>query len=376
MGKKTLLTLCSILLISVFTVTTSAKVGLELRGGLALISPDEYNNGLLYTNVTKNGYGFTDALKHIYSGNTLTAGNLPSDTTGSSLAQMFDGTALISIFLGDSFAIKLRGDILYSDYDDIVSVDSIDCLYSHTVLTTAFFGAGLAYYLNLSPNLAFFLSADGGMFMNMGSYYEAAAKLNDLGLPQGAYSVDFNESFFGGHGEAGVQLLFSESVGVSLYGGYRYGKMPVTFPNNGAVTLVDSKGTTIFSKAGVFTSTELDISGAYFGGGLVFYFGADKLAAAGSTAAAATAVPAETGKISKYEQYGNYYFKQKNYKYALQYYTGAYKLAPAPKLLKQIGFCHYYLKDKAKALEYLQKYLQANPNDEAIKKWVAPLLAQ
>jgi hypothetical protein len=386
MGKKRAIFLFSIILISVFSVTAFAKVGLELRGGLALINPEEYNNGLLYANPLFNDHGFSNAFFRLYNGNNPAWTNLTLDTAaadfmGSSISQMLNGSALVSVFLGDSFAIKLRGEGIYCDYDDIITIDGVDALYSHTILVTAYFGAGLAYYFNLSPNLAFFLSADGGMFMNMDSFYEvgsfadAGTVLAGLDLPQGAYSVDFNESFFGGHGEAGVQLLLSESVGVSLFGGYRYGVMPVTFPNAGAVTLVDSAGNSTFTKAGVFTATAIDISGVYFGGGLVFYFGADQLAASGAPATAAASTGAAPAK-SKYEQYGDIFFKKKDYKSALAYYNGAYKLAPNAGLMKKMGFCYYYMKNNAKALEYLQKYLQANPNDEAIKKWVAPLLKQ
>ena len=380
MGKKLSVFLYSILLLSVFSLSASAKIGLELRGGMELINPADYNNGLLYSNTAFNGFGFTNAFKNIYTGNGPLFNDLPSDVAGSSLSQMFDGGVNISIFLGDSLAIKLRGDGLYSEYDDIVTIDKVDCLYSHTILMTAFAGAGLAYYFNLSPNLAFYLSADGGMFINLNSYYEtgsfqdASSVLNTYKLPQGAYSVDFKDSFFGGHGEGGVQLLLSEGFGISLFGGYRYGVMPVLFPNGGAVTLVDSSGNTQFTTstrsagASVFNAKTIDISGVYFGAGIVLYMGAEKSASTGAKTAVATA-----GATSKYEQYGNYYFKQKNYKYALSYYNGAYKLSPSPKLLKQIGYCYYYMKDMNKALEYLQKYLATNPNDPAIINWVKTL---
>jgi hypothetical protein len=376
MGKKLYIYLFSILLLLVFSLSAMAKIGIELRGGLALINPDEYNAGVHYTSDAFNNHGFINAFNRIYSGNGPLFNDLPQGVTGTSLSQMFDGGANLNIFLGDSFAIKLRGDALYNEYDDIVTIDGIDCLYSHTILMLAYAGAGVSYYFNLSPNLSFFLSADGGMFLNLNSFYEvgsfsdASDKLNLLNIPQGAYSVDFKDSFFGGHGEAGVQVLLSEGFGISLFGGYRYGVMPIAFPNNGDVALVNSTGPTQLTKTAVFNATTIDISGIYFGAGINLYFGADKLPASGGSGAAAAAA---AGGTTKYEQYGNYYFKQKNYKYALSYYNGAYKLSPNPKLLKQMGYCYYYMKDMNKALEYLQKYLATNPDDPAIINWVKTL---
>lgn len=383
MGKKISIFLFSILLLSFFTITASAKVGLELRGGLAMMNPEQYNVTSLYPEGSLNRYhGFTDAIANLYGDAAFNSAqgynSITNTVDGSLLSQMFDGTAILSIFIGDSFAIKLRGDALNSENDDIVTIDGEEVIYSHTALMMAYAGAGLSYYLNFSPNFSFYLSADGGMFLNLQSFYEigsfsdASPTLNTLNIAQGSYSYDFKESFFGGHGEAGIQLLFNEGLGISLFGGYRYGIMPLVWPNGGAVNLTDANGNKAFTadKPNVLMSTEIDISGVYLGGGLNFYFGAEKLG--GSDAAKV----APAGGVSKYEQYGNAFFKKKDYKSALAYYNGAYKLAPNARLLKQMGFCYYYMKNKAKALEYLQKYLQANPNDEAIKKWVAPLLMQ
>jgi tetratricopeptide (TPR) repeat protein len=227
--------------------------------------------------------------------------------------------------------------------------------------------------MNLSPNFAFFLSGDGGMYLPINSFYEvgslqdASAKMNAVNLPQGSFVNDFTESFFGGHAEAGAQIMLSEGFGLSLYGGYRIATMPITFKDNGTVTLKDANNVVRLTKTGVFNATSLDMSGPYFGASMVVYLGAEKAASAGAAAKPAA------GGTNKYEQYGNYYFKQKNYKYALQYFNAAYKLTPTAAILKKIGFCYYYMKDKVKALQTLEKYLSENPNDTQIINWIKSL---
>ncbi len=351
-----------------------AKIGIELRGGMSLINPKDYNDD------------FTNAFQRIYSDPSDTYSNLPSDVMGTKLSQMLNGGLNIKYFLDNSIAIGLRGDYLNCDYDDIITVDGVDTLYSHIVLSTAYAGLGVSYYMNLSPSFAFYASADGGAFIHIDSFYEtgsfadAASTAAAAGLPQGAYVNDFMDMFFGGNAELGMQVLVSESLGFSAYGGYRIASMPLTYKKvqdvEGAVNLRDANDLYAFPspKTDVFVAKTLDISGPYFGIGLVLYFGAEPLPAEASAAAPAKpAASADAGAKSKYEQYGDAYFKQKNYKYALQYYSGALKQAPNAGLYKKIGLCYYYMKNNAKALQYMKTYAEKNPSDPQIQQWLKAL---
>lgn len=368
MPKKINILLITCLLVFSFAASASAKFGIELRGGLALIDPTAYNTD------------FSSALVDVYTGNAPAYNPIPSDIKGSSLSQAMNGTMNLSLFFGDSFAIKLRGDCLYSDYADIISYEGVDVLYSQTVLTTAYFGGGLAYYFNLSPNLALYLSGDGGMYMNISSFYqigseagsEAGAKLAAADYPLGTYVYDILESSFGGHAEAGFQVLFNEAVGMALFGGYRIGSIPIAFPDGGRISLKTSTGTTSVIKEGVFTATEIDISGPYFGLGFVFYLGADKLPGQEGAAPAA----GEAAKISQYEKYGDQFFRKKNYKDALAYYKGAMKQSANNGLYKKMGMCYYYMQDMQNAYDNIKKYMDTNPNDPAMVKWIEALKAK
>ena len=66
MGKKISVFLFSIIIISVFTLSASAKIGFDLHGGLAMINPTEFNNGLLYSDASFNNHGFANAFTNIF----------------------------------------------------------------------------------------------------------------------------------------------------------------------------------------------------------------------------------------------------------------------------------------------------------------------
>lgn len=374
MGKRSLVFLACLLFIISFTIPASAKINIELNAGLAMPNPTAFNTD--FSNALANTYGNSFMLQ------SLGYNTLPSDVKGSNITQLFDGGANIKIFLGDSLALLLRGDYLGTDYEDDVSIDGVDCLYSHVTINGAFLGAGLAYYMNLNPKFSFFISGDGGMFIQFNSFYEiganadpaAQAELASVNLPcaqnQSASllipgldisnNVNFTDSGFGGHVELGLQFMLSDFFGISLHGGYQILSIPITYPGDLSnikdvpFNFIDSSGNKVFK------ATSIDLSGPYFGGGIVLSFGNES----GATAAAAG------GGTSKYEQYGDYYYKQKNYAYAVRYYAGALKTAPNAGLYKKIGFTYYYLKDTAKAMYYLKEYVKQNPNDEQIRKWL------
>jgi tetratricopeptide (TPR) repeat protein len=366
MGKRSLVFLLCLLFAASFAVPASAKIGFELRAGGLMISPTDFNKD------------FSNALNYAYFNATTGKPDLATSSLDQNLAHMFDGGVNIKVFLGDSLALVLRGDILQTEYDNTVGIfntnlnQSINCLYNDVAITSGYFGAGLAYYMNLSPNFSFFLSGDGGMLMQFDSFMEVGSS-NDVpnatdtlalyGLPTNIQGLaSFDSSGFGGHIELGLQLLLNDAIGISLHGGYQILSIPITYPTDSKdLQTAPFNMTDPVTGDKLFKATSINLSGPYFGGGIVLYFGG------GSTGAAAASA---AGGVSKYEQYGDYYYKQKNYAYAVRYYAGALKTAPNAGLYKKIGFSYYYLKDTAKAMYYLKEYVKQNPNDDSIRKWL------
>lgn len=333
----------------VFSFSLNAKIGIELRAGAGIFSPAEFNTD--FSNVFVNSPSYIA---------------MPDDK--SKLAEvnsmLLDAGALIKVFLTDNISINLKTSLLANDTDNIVTIDDIDCLYSHVVFTIGYFGLGASYNYEVTKNFIVGLNASGGLFVNFSSFWEVGAfddpgaitKLTSLGIPLSQSILDITDMFFGGDIEVGLQYLFVENAGISLFGGYRIANYALTYPDAGifAEEIAGEK---------IMKAQSIDFSGPYFGGGLVFYIGEK----------AKPAAEAKPGEISKYEKYGDAYFKQKNYENAAKYYSAALKTSPNPGLYKKLGLCSYYLKNKAKTIEYMQKYIELNPDDAQIKAWIEKL---
>ncbi|MCX8092919.1 MAG: tetratricopeptide repeat protein [Candidatus Goldbacteria bacterium] len=341
-----------ILFLFIFSLTLNAKIGIELRGGAGLFNPTEFNTD--FTNVFVNSPSYSA---------------LPDDKakTDDINSMLLDAGALIKVFLTDSISLNLKTSLLANDTDNIITIDDIDCLYSHAVFTVGYFGLGASYNYEISKSFIIGLNASGGLFVNFSSFWEVGAfddpgaisKLNSLGIPTSQSVLDITDMFFGGDIEVNMQYLFVEGAGISLFGGYRIAPYSLTYPDTGlfAQQVAGEK---------IMKAQSIDFSGPYFGGGFVFYIGAE-------SKPAETVAKKAPGEISKYEKYGDYYFKQKNYEYAAKYYTAALKLSPNAGLYKKLGLCSYYMKDKAKTIEYMKKYIELNPDDAQIKAWMEKL---
>jgi hypothetical protein len=359
MHKKFSVVVAFLLLISLsFAAGLNAKVEIEIRGGMAMISPTNLNDNL--TNAFALAYGIG------------TYADLPvmddtSKVIGSTLSQMSLMTANIQFFLNPSAALYLRTDFLYTESTDTVQIEGVDAFTSHIGLNVGYLGVGGRYYIGNSGNKGFFpyIGADLGMFFQYDSFWEIYAN-TDAGSPALPYLnpdgtnyyslIDFKDSFFGGNIEAGAVYMFTENFGIGAGIGYRIAGPVKVSP--GAGTQANAFATPFFSNL-----TELNLSGLYLSAGVDFAFGV-------SPSGASTA-QAGTGAGAKYEQYGDYYQKQKNYAYALKYYAGAVKVDPKNAgLYKKIGLTYYYLKDMAHAKQYLAYYLKLNPDDAQIKKWL------
>jgi tetratricopeptide (TPR) repeat protein len=355
MHKKLSALLMFLLMISFsFAAVLNAEVMIELRGGMAMISPTILNANL--TNAFSYAYGADSSAGLAIMDNS-------SLVSGSTLSQMSLMSGNIQFFLNPSAALYLRTDFLYTESTDTVQVDGVDAFTSHIGLNVGYLGVGGRYYIGRKGGQGFFpyIGADLGMFFQYDSFWEIYGN-TDAGSPALPYlnasnyysDIDFKDSFFGGNIEAGAVYMFNDTVGIGAGLGYRIA---------GPVAVSPGAGTQagVFATAPFSNFTKLDLSGIYLSAGLNFAFGGK----------ATTAASSGSGAGAKYEQYGDYYQKQKNYAYALKYYAGAVKLDPKNAgLYKKIGLTYYYLKDMAHAKQYLAYYLKLNPDDAQIKKWL------
>jgi hypothetical protein len=136
-------------------------------------------------------------------------------------------------------------------------------------LNVAYAGAGMKYGFKITGDISLFISADGGCFIPVYSYWEVTGNTaenppvnNTPGPDYNAYQkIDFADIFFGGNACAGMEWQLSRSWGIIMGAGYRLAKTPVTYTKTG-----------IFARNS-FDFTELDFSGPYATAGLVLYFG-------------------------------------------------------------------------------------------------------
>lgn len=325
-----------------FAAGMNAKLGIELRGGYSMINPAVLNSNL--QNVFDLGFGVPNP--------TITG----VDTSGSKLDAMSLGSGSIQYFVSPNFALSLRSDFIYTESHDVLQLNGVDLINSHVALNVGYLGLGGRYYIGIDGAKGFFpyLGADVGMFFHYGSFWEVWAGPS-IPPPDNQYSlIDFKDSFFGANIEGGAQYMFTDNIGINVGIGYRLASFPVTVSGTVAGVMTNTG----------FNLTEVNLSGLYLSAGLDFCFG-------GSEAGSKAAANVGTGAGAKYEQYGDYYVKAKNYQKALQYYGGAVKLDKSnPGIYKKIGMCYYYMKDMAKAKQYFAYYLKLNPNDAQMKKWL------
>jgi tetratricopeptide (TPR) repeat protein len=352
MSKKFFIVIAFIVLAtSIFAAPgINGKFGIELRGGYAMINPSDLN--ALYTASYSNGF---------FNGVSVLPGG--TDVTGTKLSSMAMGSGNFQYFLNPNFALYFRTDFLYCENSDQLlfptETDPRDD--SHIAFNVGYYGVGGRYYIGMDGVKGFFpyVSADVGMFMEYDSFWEIWINPDQITMPNTAdqyQAIDFKDSFFGANIEVGAVYLFSDTVGISVGAGYRVATASLKVsPTSEAFTNI----------LGSTTSVAANLGGIYLSGGINMYFG-------GSPAkAGAAAATGGTGAGAKYEQYGDYYMKQKNYAGALKYYGGAMKLDPKNAgIYKKIGMCYYYMKNMAAAKQYFTYYLRLNPDDAQMKQWL------
>ncbi len=367
MYKKLFVVMACLLLATVsFAAGMNAKFGLELRGNALNVNATELTTA--YQQSFYMGYP------------SLLGGVTAQDLTCDSIAGFFAGAdASFQYFATPNFAIALRGAFTNVDVTTNITMEGLadDAFESHVGVDMAYIGVGGRYYIDIAGVKGFYpyIGADVGMFMLMNGFWEiyanpdvntkvAGTPINNIaGSPdRNDYAVvDFGKSFFGADIEAGAQYMFTDTVGMSLGVGYRLASAPFPTTTTGKVFANIFDETT-----GVAMPKEVNLGGIYVSGGLNFNFGGTAGGAATGGAAAKG-----TGAGAKYEAYGDYYMKAKNYAGALKYYGGAMKLDPKNAgIYKKIGMCYYYMKDMNNAKKYFAYYLRLNPNDAAMKKWL------
>jgi hypothetical protein len=331
----------------VFASGINGKFGVELWGGGTLTNPSAF--GTDYNEFSKLLFPNTE----------------PGTPSFDGLAPI--GGISIEYMATPNLAIYLRSDMLFTqDEVSYTDTDGNEVFYNHAAFSIGYFGLGGKYYIGLDQTNKFFLSlgADIGMFLNYQSFWETDIPANTVQNPTSSdmyNSVDFTNMFFGANLNVGAKYFLTDNAAIGINLGYRLANMSITYPEKYASAVNPATGDKLFS------TTSIDLSGVYFGAGLSFYFGGSPAGASGAAAAPAS------GALSKYEQYGDYYFKAKNYKYALSYYSSAVKQAPNTGLYKKIGFTYYYLGDKARAAQYLKYYIRLNPSDTAVANWTKSL---
>ncbi|HDT14615.1 MAG TPA: tetratricopeptide repeat protein, partial [Firmicutes bacterium] len=342
MGKRVLIIVLSLAL----CVSAFAKVSIDLRGFGILLNPSDFTADI---SKTAWAFGYEDA-------------DLASEFGGFTGG----GGAGFKFFVSDNISIDILADFFFTEEEITVTNESTGAtmFISNAALSTAYLGAGATYHINLegSSTITPYISANAGALIMAQGFWEVWTDPTNLTMlfnprynvletdpDYNAYSdYDFAMGF-GGQIETGVNIMFSDSAGMSLFGGYRIASVAIDYPDTGIWTEnnnIDSNGEPIF------TASTLDLSGPFFGAGLLFTIGGE--AAAKQPAATRPAV--DTG-ASQYEQYGDYYFKAKNYDAALKYYAAARKQTPQrADVYKKIGMCYFYLKQNANAVRYLQYY--------------------
>ncbi len=348
MSKRKLVLSAAMILLS--ASLSFAKITLELRGAYTLLNPADFNTD--YTAALTNPLTFA----------------MPEGAALPAFDSAFQGGASVRVFLGDSFAIFPKFDFIYMEKRDTVQLDNQDAFESHLAVTTAYFGLGAAFSIEVMKGFSLSIGADGGMFMHLNSFWQIFADAGYIGgiayvspftkSQAAAYplsTVDFVDTFFGGNAELGLHFTLAQGLELNAFGGYRIASSPFVYP--------DTYAAAAFAIPGAFKATSIDLSGPYFGAGISFVFGDDSK----------PEQPAQQQKsaaaVSQYETYGDHFYKKKDYASALKYYLAAEKQGSSAGLVKKIGFCYYYTKNIPKALEYLEKYLKLNPDDTQIIRW-------
>jgi tetratricopeptide (TPR) repeat protein len=353
--KKALIALLFVLCHSISGAAINPKFGLELKGGYGLISPADFNAD--YTGVFKNGF------------------SIPDTIVGTELSDSFYGSLHLDWFLSGNFALFFRSDYIYLENSDKLVPDGTETevIDSHVTVSAAYFGLGGKAFATLSDYFVPYVSVDAGLFAHFGTFWEVwADPANTAGVTVDSlnqYSiVDITDPFFGAHAELGFNILFG-SWGFNAGGGYRYAPAVLTYPELGIFAQTEPDGTKTFK------ASTLDLSGIYFGGGLTFFFGMEPQAAASKPGAQKQAEETKSpGDLlaEKYEKYGDTFYDKGNYDYASRYYMGAVKASTNvdPLIYKKIGFTYLKLKNKKKALYYIELYVKYTPSDTKMAEWL------
>jgi hypothetical protein len=319
-----------------YALMAPGEFGIEMAGGYSFTALGNFNSN--FTNVFNYGYlnGYSKPVSA-----TAVPGIMTAD-----IKLRYAVASGLPLYLRLGLKRLVDTEILHN------TVADTDIATSVVSFNEAYIGAGIKYGFKLAPGFAVFLGADGGCFIPINSYWEVTGNpaANPPVTAANAYQkIDFTDIFFGANAGAGIEWAITNSWGISIEGGYKLAKTPVTYQKTG-IFLNNS-----------FNFNELDFSGPYATGGLVFYFGGKPASDAGKIAPAA----AYTG--------GDYFYSRREYAKALAAYAAEYKQTHANSTYKKIGITFYVMGMKQKAIFIFTRYLQTVPGDSQVRGWLQKL---
>lgn len=338
--KKVFITIAFILFAAGLHASIEAPFRLEVRG-LYLNTPftgfNEYYSGLFSYSFTINEPG--SSLKEMAGIETLACFMIVQDTV---------------LYLRLGLDLIQNTDVLWDSYNDI------DVVESEVIFNILYAGAGARQRIPvLFPGFSLFIAADAGACFTMNSSWNIKADPS-VYIVNPAYALqeaDFSgKVFLGVDMEAGIEWQFMDALGLSAFMGYRMAKFSITFPKTG-----------LFADPHYDQPVEVDISGLYFGGGVKFYFNAQKYPI--PLTVAAEAVTDWTEKVKT----GDVFYTMKDYTNAVINYSAALKAGSPFDVYKKIAYSYFRMGDKKKAAYYTGIYLRHFPDDEPVRAWLGTI---
>ncbi len=229
------------------------EIGLEMYGGYSFTALKNFNDN--FVNVFNYGY--------------LEGYAAPKDAAA--IPGILEADLKIRYCAAPALPLYLRLGLTRLVDTEILTNTSTgkDIAASVASFNMAYAGAGAKYGFRLSRAFTLLIGADAGLYIPVASFWEVTGNIsqtppvnNNISDPlyNASQRIDFTDIYFGGNAGAGVEWAITDSWGVTIEGGYRFAKAPLTYRKKG-----------IFARDS-FNLKELDFSGPYLTGGLVLYF--------------------------------------------------------------------------------------------------------
>ena len=242
MKKSNIIFFVLCLMLLCFNDFTFAKIGLEVDGAVGFINPSEFNSD------------FTEAYKKILSPSTPLFANTSFNNS------IYDLSGTLKFFLNNEFCIDAVISYLQPEFQTKLQISETKSLNSRILVPSCYLGIGGDYYLQPFLGFSLFFGANIGTIFPIGLNYKLE-KL-DASAFEGKESY-FGEIFFAGNLKVGLQYLIGDSIGLSVFSGYRKAELKIKYPDSAPFNTKDSYGNYIFKEK------IADISGIFVGAGVV-----------------------------------------------------------------------------------------------------------